>query len=130
MTQTTNRLIVFMSQPIFSKNGIYRGILSGTFYLQENNILSMIFGDNNVDDSGSYYYIVDSSGHLLYHPDKQLIGEDVSNNKVVQKLMNGRVGNSKCVTPVTLKCLPDTPAFQPTDGELWSFRRLVSSIIN
>lgn len=95
MTQTTNRLIVFMSQPIFSKNGTYRGILSGTFYLQENNILSMIFGDNNVDDSGSYYYIVDSSGHLLYHPDKQLIGEDVSNNKVVQKLMNGESGEQQ-----------------------------------
>ncbi|WP_340033441.1 sensor domain-containing diguanylate cyclase [Paenibacillus sp. FSL E2-0202] len=95
MTQTTKRLIVFMSQPIFSKNGTYRGILSGTFYLQENNILSMIFGDNNVDDSGSYYYIVDSSGHLLYHPDKQLIGKDVSNNKVVQKLMNGESGEQQ-----------------------------------
>lgn len=130
MTPTTKRLIVFMSQPIFSNNGIYRGILSGTFYLQENNILSMIFGDNNVDDSGSYYYIVDSSGHLLYHPDKQLIGEDVSSNKVVQKLMKGEAGNSKCATPVALKCLPDTPAYRPMAGESWSFRRLVSFIIN
>lgn len=95
MTPTTKRLIVFMSQPIFSNNGTYRGILSGTFYLQENNILSMIFGDNNVDDSGSYYYIVDSSGHLLYHPDKQLIGEDVSSNKVVQKLMKGESGEQQ-----------------------------------
>ncbi|MNO56116.1 Diguanylate cyclase DosC [compost metagenome] len=95
MTSTTKRLIVFMSQPIFSNNGTYRGILSGTFYLQENNILSMIFGDNNVDDSGSYYYIVDSSGQLLYHPDKQLIGEDVSRNKVVQKLMKGESGEQQ-----------------------------------
>ncbi|MGW8957947.1 sensor domain-containing diguanylate cyclase [Paenibacillus sp. NPDC055715] len=95
MTSSTKRLIVFMSQPIFSRTGTYLGILGGTLYLQENNILSKIFGNNNVDNSGSYYYIVDSKGHLLYHPDKQLIGADVSNNKVVQKLMKGESGKQQ-----------------------------------
>ncbi|MET3211582.1 UNVERIFIED_CONTAM: diguanylate cyclase (GGDEF)-like protein [Paenibacillus sp. PvR008] len=95
MTSNTKRLIVFMSQPIFSSSGKYLGILSGTLYLQENNILSDIFGNGNVDDSGSYYYIVDSNGRLLYHPHKQLLGEDVSSNKVVQKLMKGESGEQQ-----------------------------------
>ncbi|WP_252361649.1 sensor domain-containing diguanylate cyclase [Paenibacillus terrae] len=95
MTPNTKRLIVFMSQPIFSRSDKYLGILSGTLYLQENNILSDIFGNGNVDDSGSYYYIVDSNGRLLYHPDKQLLGEDVSSNKVVQKLMKGESGEQQ-----------------------------------
>ncbi|OKP89670.1 diguanylate cyclase [Paenibacillus sp. P3E] len=95
MTATTKRLIVFLSQPIFSRNGTYLGILGGTIYLQENNVLSRIFGNNSVDDLGSYYYIVDSDGHLLYHPDKQLSGMDISSNKVVQKLMKGESGEQE-----------------------------------
>lgn len=94
-THNTKRLIVFMSQPIFSKTGTYLGILSGTLYLQENNILSQIYGGDSLDDSGSYYYLVDSSGHVVYHPDKQFIGRDVSSNKVVQKLMKRESGEQQ-----------------------------------
>ncbi|MNW37419.1 Diguanylate cyclase DosC [compost metagenome] len=94
-TSNTKKLIVFLSQPIFSSNGSYLGILSGTLYLQQNNVLSEVFGYNNVDGSGSYYYIVDSEGRLLYHPDKNLIGNDVSSNKVVQKLMKGESGEQQ-----------------------------------
>ncbi|KWX89500.1 diguanylate cyclase [Paenibacillus riograndensis] len=95
MTKNTGRLIVFLSQPIFSNDGTYLGILGGTIYLQENNVLSSIFGNNKVDDFGSYYYIVDSGGHLLYHPDKHLFGKDVSGNEVVQKLMKGQNGEQQ-----------------------------------
>lgn len=95
MTANTKRLIVFLSQPIFNSSGTYLGILSGTIYLQENNILSEIFGNNITDDSGDYYYIVDSAGHLLYHPDKQRIGKDVSSNIVVQKLMGKESGEQQ-----------------------------------
>ncbi|KWX70664.1 sensor domain-containing diguanylate cyclase [Paenibacillus jilunlii] len=95
MTKNTNRLIVFLSQPIFSNDGTYLGILGGTIYLQEDNVLSRIFGNNNVDELGSYYYIVDSGGHLLYHPDKRLFGKDISGNRVVQKLMKGQSGEQQ-----------------------------------
>ncbi|MNN06272.1 putative diguanylate cyclase YdaM [compost metagenome] len=94
-TSNTKRQIVFLSQPIFNSSGKYLGILIGSMYLQENNILSEIFGNNSVDDSGSYYYIVDAAGHLLYHPDKQRIGQDVSDNDVVQKLMKGENGEQQ-----------------------------------
>ncbi|QUL53234.1 diguanylate cyclase [Paenibacillus tritici] len=92
LTANTNRLIVFLSQPVVSSAGTYLGMLSGTIYLQENNILSEIFDNGQEDDSGAYYYIVDSEGHLVYHPDKQRIGQDVSSNAVVQQLLNKQSG--------------------------------------
>ncbi|MEK3759468.1 diguanylate cyclase [Paenibacillus sp. FSL R7-0337] len=97
LTANTKRLIVFLSQPIFDAAGTYAGILSGTIYLQENNVLSEIFDNGQEDDSGAYYYIVDSEGHLVYHPDKARIGTDVSSNEVVQQLMNKKSGEQ----PVT-----------------------------
>lgn len=92
-----NRLIVFMSEPLFEKNGTYRGIVAGTIFLQENNIMNMIFGSNNVDDAGSSFYVVGSDGHLLYHPDKTRLGEDVSANTVVQKLVQGKSGQEQMI---------------------------------
>lgn len=105
LTTNTKRLIVFMSHPVFNSNGTYLGILGGTLYLQEDNILSMIYGDSNVDDYGAYYYIVDSQGHLLYHPNKQFIGRDVSSNKVVQKLMKEEYGKEQVVNSSGIEVL-------------------------
>jgi diguanylate cyclase (GGDEF)-like protein len=86
------RLIVFMSEPVFDRSGTYRGFLGGTIYLQQDNILNMIFGSNNTEETGSYMYVVGSDGYLLFHPDKSRLGEDVNANTVVQKLVQGKSG--------------------------------------
>ncbi|TXK79646.1 GGDEF domain-containing protein [Paenibacillus sp. N3.4] len=88
----TGRLIVFMSEPIYDKEGTYRGFIGGTLYLEEYNILSTIFGNNLVDKIGSYFYIVGSDGHILYHRDNTRLGENISANSVVQKLIQGQSG--------------------------------------
>ncbi|MBT2291123.1 GGDEF domain-containing protein [Paenibacillus albidus] len=98
MTSTTNRLIVFMSEPLISRDGLYLGILAGTLYLQENNVMNLMFGNGGIDEMGSYYYIVDSDGHLLFHPDITRIGEDVSSSKVVQKLMDRQSGEQQTLS--------------------------------
>lgn len=95
VTTRTQRLIVFMSEPIFDKDGVYKGLIGGTIYLQQNNILSMIFGHNSKDDIGGYFYIVSSNGHVLYHPDKERIGVDISANSVVRKLIKGQSGEER-----------------------------------
>jgi diguanylate cyclase (GGDEF)-like protein len=92
-----NRLVVFMSEPLFDNDGTYRGIIGGTIFLQENNIMNMIFGSNNVDDAGSSFYVVGSDGRLLYHPVRTRIGEDISANTVVKKLMQGESGQEQIV---------------------------------
>ncbi|MBW7477057.1 sensor domain-containing diguanylate cyclase [Paenibacillus oenotherae] len=104
-TSSTGRLIVFMSEPLFDKHGVYRGVIGGTIYLQQNNVLHMIFGDTARDDDGSYFYMVGSDGHLLYHPDQERLGEDVTANKVVQKLIQGRSGQEQVVNTKGVRLL-------------------------
>lgn len=89
---STGRILFFMSEPVYSRDNQFLGQLGGTVYLQDYNILNMIFGNNAIDRTGSYYYIVSSEGHLLFHPDKKRMNEDVSANTVVQKLMQGQSG--------------------------------------
>ncbi|WKA54737.1 sensor domain-containing diguanylate cyclase [Planococcus shixiaomingii] len=88
----SNRLLVLMSQPIFSKDGTYRGIISGSIYLQEQNALNHILGNDAAEKNGSYYFVVGPEGTLLFHPERKLIGENVYKNPVVQKLTHGKSG--------------------------------------
>ncbi|WP_246070706.1 sensor domain-containing diguanylate cyclase [Paenibacillus kobensis] len=92
---TTGRLIVLMSEPLFDAQGKYRGFIGGTIYLQDKNVLSTIYGSNMIDNAGSYFYVVDPSGKLIYHPDKTRLGEDVTGNEVVKLLMTGHTGEAK-----------------------------------
>ncbi|WP_150275884.1 sensor domain-containing diguanylate cyclase [Paenibacillus tepidiphilus] len=92
ISSTTGRSLLFMSEPLFDKNGLYLGQLGGSIYLQDYNILNMIYGNNKIDDSGSYFFIVGSDGHLIFHPDKTRINTDVSASPLVQRLMNGGSG--------------------------------------
>ncbi|MEK3884068.1 sensor domain-containing diguanylate cyclase [Paenibacillus sp. PL2-23] len=88
----TGRLIVLMSEPMYDQQGIYRGIIAGTIYLQESNVVNKILGYNKIDSTGSYYYVVGPKGYLLFHPEEARIGENVSVNPFVQQLMQGREG--------------------------------------
>ncbi|MFA4135858.1 MULTISPECIES: diguanylate cyclase [unclassified Brevibacillus] len=97
VTSSTKRLIVLMSEPIFDKDGIYRGVIGGTIYLHEDNILNTIFGSNPTDELGSSFYIVGSDGHLLFHRDSNRIGEDISANPAVRKLIQGKNGYEQMV---------------------------------
>jgi diguanylate cyclase (GGDEF)-like protein len=96
-SESTGRLIIMMSQPIIDTKGNYAGMVAGSLYLQDRNILTMIFGSSVIDDSGSYYYIVGSDGRLIFHPDGTRIGEDITANVVVQKLLRGESGQERAV---------------------------------
>ncbi|SET13682.1 sensor domain-containing diguanylate cyclase [Paenibacillus sp. NFR01] len=93
ISYTSGKLIIFMSEPLYTEEGKYLGQLGGTVYLQEYNMLNTIFENNSHDSSGSFYYIVSSGGHMLFHPDPYRINEDVSGEPVVQRLMNGETGH-------------------------------------
>ncbi|WP_409175937.1 diguanylate cyclase [Brevibacillus fortis] len=97
VTANTKRLIVLMSEPIFDKDGLYRGFIGGTIYLHEDNILNAILGSNPTDELGSSFYIVGSDGHLLFHRDASRIGEDISANPAVRKLIQGQSGYEQIV---------------------------------
>lgn len=93
----TNREIVYISTPIFSKTGKYLGLVGGTIYLEEQNILYELLGKHYYDD-GSYVYVVDSNGRIIYHQDRSRINEVVRDNPVVQKIMHNHESGSQRVT--------------------------------
>jgi diguanylate cyclase (GGDEF)-like protein len=101
----TGRWVILNSQPIFDNAGKYLGFIAGTLYLHEPNALRDLLGEHYYRD-GSYLYVVDRSGKLIYHPEAGRIGEAVTNNPVVQDMMRGvggdrRILNSKGVDMLT-----------------------------
>lgn len=102
---TTKNLMVFISEPLFDQKGVYRGYIGGSLYLQQNNVLNMIFGNDNLDHNGSYFYVVGSDGHLMYDPDKSQIGKDSTSNLIVQKLIKGQSGQELAVDEDGVKWL-------------------------
>jgi diguanylate cyclase (GGDEF)-like protein len=86
---STGRLLIVMSHPIIRPNGDYLGYISTSIYLKEKNILNAIL-DESYRDDGSYTYVVDRTGKLIYHPDPSRTGEDVSANEAVQLVLDGK----------------------------------------
>lgn len=95
----TGRWVILNSHPIFDRAGRYIGFIAGTLYLHEQNALHLLLGEHYYRD-GSYLYVVDRTGKLIYHPETGRIGELVSQNAIVQDIMRGasgerRVNNTK-----------------------------------
>lgn len=90
----TGRLLILVSTPLFDNTNTYLGMLNGTIYLQEDNFIQNILAKHFSED-GSYVFVVDEEGTLIYHPDKNRIGEDVSENKAIQSLLGGKSGGSQ-----------------------------------
>jgi diguanylate cyclase (GGDEF)-like protein len=92
----TGRWVILNSSPIFDGTGRYAGFIAGTLYLHEENALHMLLGEHYYRD-GSYLYVVDRSGKLIYHPDSGRIGQNVSANPVVKNVMRGVSGEQRIV---------------------------------
>lgn len=87
----TGRLIIFISHPIFSESNEYLGMIAGTIYLREPNAFKTLLGEHYSKD-GSYVYVVDSDGRVIYHQDPSRINDIVTKNKVVQAVTSGKDG--------------------------------------
>jgi hypothetical protein len=75
----TGKLLVSLSHPIFDRQGHYRGYVSGTLYLRQRSALHTLLGKHYYRD-GSYLYVVDRHGRLLYHADGKRVGDYVVGN--------------------------------------------------
>ncbi|WP_019637898.1 sensor domain-containing diguanylate cyclase [Paenibacillus fonticola] len=95
-TGITGRLIIFISYPVFDQQHNYLGMVGGTLYLKETNILNEILGEHFYKD-GSYVYVVDRDGRIIYHQDQGRINDVVDENPVVRKLMNGEGGAERVI---------------------------------
>lgn len=113
---STGRLLILMSQPIYYEDGRYRGIIGGSIYLQEQNVLNQILGNDAVEKNGSYYFVVGPKGTLLFHPDRKQIGENVRTNSIIPKVMEGKSG-MELVT--NTKGVPMLAAYSHVKGPGW-----------
>jgi diguanylate cyclase (GGDEF)-like protein len=93
---TSGRLVMIITSPIFDDVGHYQGMVGGTIYLKSDNAINHLL-NVHVLENGSYVYVVDRSGRIIYHPDPSRVYDDVSTNAVVQKLMQGKSGHAKVV---------------------------------
>lgn len=87
----TGRLVVMIAHPIFAADGRYLGYLGGSIYLREKNVLNNLLGEHYYRD-GSYIYVVDRDGRILYHPDNERVGELVTGNPAIEALIGGQGG--------------------------------------
>ncbi|RBP64838.1 hypothetical protein DES54_10663 [Brenneria salicis ATCC 15712 = DSM 30166] len=65
---------MLISVPIFTRDGRYKGFIAGSIYLKKPNILSALLDEHYYRD-GSYIYVTDQDGQILYHKDTNRIGK-------------------------------------------------------
>ncbi|GAA3546222.1 sensor domain-containing diguanylate cyclase [Zobellella aerophila] len=83
--------LISISHPIFAPDGRYLGYMAGTIYLQGENILNLLLGQHHYKD-GSYLYVVDRNGVLIYHMDQHRVGEKVTDNPVIDAVIRNQSG--------------------------------------
>ncbi len=79
--------IIVVAVPILSREGEFRGILSGRFYVQFQRIGEEIRKLHS-DEVGEAY-LIDRKGRVIYHPNYALIGTDFSQRLSVGRLLSG-----------------------------------------
>ena len=90
-SQPSNSQIVFVSHPVWNPRGDYLGLVGGTIYLNKRNSLNPIVSQHFQEDT-TFVYLVDEKRQLLYHPERERIGQVVGANAVVDAVLNGESG--------------------------------------
>lgn len=90
----TGNLVVLVSYPIFDKNGIYKGVVDGTIYLESDSSLSRLLNNHHFLDKSSVF-VVDNTGRIIYHPDKNRINESIADHPLVQNVLKGNNGSAE-----------------------------------
>ena len=70
----TGKMLILVTVPIFTDAGEYNGMLAGTIYLHEPNVLNETL-TQNFYSNGSFVFVVDETGQIIYHPQREQIGE-------------------------------------------------------
>ncbi|NWL88589.1 GGDEF domain-containing protein [Paenibacillus sp. 79R4] len=92
-TTNTDRLIILVSAPIVDHEGNYKGFVGGTIYLEEDNVLSTMLRKHFFGD-GSYVYVVDKNGDLIFHSEQARVGQHIK-NEAVETVISGQSGSRK-----------------------------------
>lgn len=109
-------LVAIAVFPVYKPDSVViRGYLVGSINLQKNDLLSSLFHQILLPADG-YGYVVDSSGHLIYHPEAYRINQDVAENPFVKQVTQGRIGSGE---GVNIKGVTMLAAFRPMATTGW-----------
>jgi len=89
-------LAIVIAQPLLDPDGHPLGRLSATMYLRADGGLQRLAREQYFRD-GTYVYVVDSGGRLLYHPETDRIGTIVIGNPVIGAVRKGGSGQMRLV---------------------------------
>lgn len=99
-----DNLLVFISHPLFDREGHYLGYVGGSIYLKKPSFLNNLLGNHFYKD-GSYLYVVDTQKRLIYHPEKQRVGETIEGNPVIEAVLRGNSGSQSVVNSLDAEML-------------------------
>ena len=107
--------VIGVSHPMTSSDGRYLGYLAGAIYLERDNILHTLLGNHYYQD-GSYIYVVDRDGVLIYHPDPARIGEKITGNPVIAAVIRNEKGTANIINSQSIDMLA---GFSPVSRTGW-----------
>jgi diguanylate cyclase (GGDEF)-like protein len=111
----TGNFIVLMVSPIRDAQGGFLGAIGGAIYLQKENILDRLLGQHFYHD-GSYLFVVDEDGQILYHPDSARVGRVIRGNRAIDDVVRGRSGMAMVVNS---KGIPMLAGYAPVAATGW-----------
>lgn len=85
-------LIVFVSEPVFSKAGVFLGAVVGSIYLLDQSALHTVIS-SHFHHEGTFAFVADSNRRLLYHPNPARISEVLGENLAVDAALGGERGS-------------------------------------
>jgi len=97
LEQESGHGMIIISIPVYLPTGEASGVILGGLYFTNSSIGELIKG-LKVGDEG-FAYLVDRTGHVIYHPDQDNIGMDFSDRFFVSKVMSGVSGGGVETTP-------------------------------
>lgn len=132
-----NNLIVFISQPIFDHNHVYKGYVGAAIYLKEKNIINELL-TIQYSYRNSYMYVLDQNNKIIFHPDMKRIGQTITGNTGLTYMNKKKNGKIQLVNSMGVKNLvgfahiPTTNwivvSQQPTDELLERAKSIISRV--
>ncbi|BFN27694.1 putative diguanylate cyclase YdaM [Pseudomonas sp. SCT] len=101
---TDGTYLLAVSHPIFAPDGSYLGYISASLFLRDRNVLHELLGVHYHRD-GSYLYVVDTQGNLIFHEEGERVGQNVSSNAVVQRVLQGHEGGQRVINTLGVDML-------------------------
>ncbi|WP_085726284.1 sensor domain-containing diguanylate cyclase [Pseudomonas sp. R37(2017)] len=89
------KLIVFISQPIFSPTGLYLGMIGGAVQLEQRGVMYSLMGEHQL--GGTFALVADDNRRILYHPEQQRIGESINFSATVDAALRGEHGHMQAI---------------------------------